>query len=323
MKKDRINNLSALGGRPVGMRAKTWMLAVAAVAGTLAPQALGQAPITKNYTFDFPPLVDGAPDIYPAGNPELFPNTGPTTIDPFYPSTKTFVSHSWSGTAAVPNSQTARMEASVPAGYFLQSITISFSAEISNWLAIDSSNALQDTFTWSYSSNIRLFRDFNGNLLAPAGAAEIANVLSTDGPYFVDLAGDLDGGISPPPPGFIPFASGYQGADSYVVAPLTAYTPLPGSTRVDPQHRSVANSTALTGAEFIVWEGVAPGTVPLSFVASGSAGGFTPTFDAAFRAYSYGAATISYVFVPEASSVAASFAGLLLAGTVYFRRIAK
>lgn len=321
MKKERSNNLNAPCGHRVGLRAKSWMLAVAAVAGTLAPQAFGQAPITKAYTFDFPPLVDGAPDVYPLGSPSTFPNTGLTTIDTFYASTKTFVAHSWSGTAAVPNSQQARAEASVPAGYFLQSITISYSAEISNWLAIDSSNALPDTFTWSYLSNIHLIRNFNGDLITPVGDAEIAHAVSTDGPFFVDLDGDLDGGASPPPSGFIPFAAGYQGADSYVIAPATAYTAGPGSTRVDPQHRSVANSTALTGSEFIVWEGVTPGTVSLSFVASGSAGGFTPTFDAAFRAYSFGAATITYVFVPEASSVAACFAGMLLVGAVSFRRL--
>jgi len=320
MKKDRNNNLSATGGNRLGLRAKSWMLA-AALAAALAPQALSQAPITKSYSYEFPPVVDGMPDIYPSGNPLLFPNTGATTVDPFYPSTKTFVSHSWSGTQAVPNSQQARVEASVPAGYYLESITISYSAEISNWLAIDSSNALPDTFTWEYLSNIHLIRDFNGNLITPGGAHEIAHVISTDGPFSLNLAGNPPGEVSPPAAGFIPFATGYQGADSYVIAPSTAYTPDPGSTRIDPLHRSVANSTALTGAEFIVWEGATPGTVPLSFVASGNAGGFTPTFDAAFRAFSYGAATITYVFVPEASSVAASFAGLLLVGVVSFRRL--
>jgi len=322
MKKDRNNNLSATGGNRLGLRAKSWMLA-AASAAALAPQALSQAPITQAYSYEFPPLVDGIPNVYPLGNPELFPNTGITTIDPFYPSTKTFVAHSWSGTAAVPNSQQARVDASVPAGYFLQSITISYSAEISNWLAIDNSNINPDTFFWNYSSRIHLIRDFDGNLITPGGLGVIANVLSTAGPFSLDLAGDLDMAISPPGAGFIPFATGYQGADSYVIAPSTAYTPGPGSTRVDPQHRSVANSTALGGAEFIVWEGATPGTIPLSFVASGSAGTFTPTFDAAFRAYSYGAATITYVFVPEASSVVASFAGLLLVGAVSFRRLVK
>lgn len=322
MKKDKNNILSAPSGNRGGLRAKTWMLA-AASAAALAPQTFSQAPISQAYSYQFPPLVDGSPDVYPLGSPSTFPNTGPTTIDPFYSSSATFVAHSWSGTAAVPNSQQARLDASVPAGYFLQSITISYSAEISNWLAIDNLNVAPDTFEWSYSSRVWLIRDFNGDLITPGGAAEIANALSTAGPFSVDLAGDLDGGVSPPVPGFLPFAVGYQGADSYVVAPSTAYTPGVGSTRVDPQHRSVANSTPLAGAEFIVWEGVTPGTVSLSLISTGTAGAFTPTFDAAFRAFSFGGATVTYLFVPEASSVAASFAGLLLVGAVSFRRFVK
>jgi hypothetical protein len=261
-------------------------------------------------------------------------NVAATQIDPNTASTATFIQHSWASTVSVPNSQQARLDASVPSFYTLQSISFNYQATVINWVVLENENASAATASFDLTSTIRLYSSFTGSPGAPAGTLvdATANTLSISQSLAADVAGDGNpgalGGLHPV------FNAGtgsgqWGGADAYVRAPSAAWSgtlpsdTLPTSGTRDPISRSVGNVfTVTSGSVFTTYQGVTAGTQPTTFSAQGNQGATSLSgINAIFRAFSLGQVSVTYTFIPEPGTWMAGFGSVALLGWYCCRRM--
>jgi len=292
----------------------TRVAASAVIAGSVAGPVCGLgATITKAYTFTKSDVITAltAGTVY---DNSVTAADGFSLVDPASSSTERFIVGDWISRVFVPNSQTARIEASVPVDYTLQSIAFSYSVRLVNWNALDNETTAQSV-TYSISDILSLRR---------TGNAPYASITDSLNPT-KSLGDDDDGALGVDGADF-PFVPSFGGLDSYIEAPHGLNEAHPGTTSaelVDPLARPVVNSgTIAAGTDFTAYEGVAPGTVQTDFRHQGSATITSGTsVEGRFRVFSIGDFSITYTFVPEPGTWAAGVALVgIVAGTFVRRR---
>jgi len=296
--------------------------------------SMADTPISVPYAFNSSSVIGGLPSAVFT----TYPNTGTTVVDPGAASTLTYIKEDWYSHLNVPDSFQARADGSVPANWYLESITFDLKINYADWLAVNNSKTNSaNSLSFHWTDAVSVYRNFTGSPSSPSGnlVAGVSSRSPASGDYTTGLlAAKPVGASNPQNPGDFPFARDFQGTDAYVAAPNNvsnptlanpAYTRVDSGTTVYPAYAgSVTAATQIfSGTEFVTFKGAgpAPGTVPIDLVANshlttGSATGLVIEN----RGFSIAELTVTYVFVPEAGTWMAGASALALVGAVGRRR---